>query len=155
MNADPISSVGANASTGSFGGSRGLAVAPSQATPLPGGETPISQKGIGQGGSGSIEASLKNEKVEKSLNPEALKEALGDMNERMKASNINLEFQFEKTGAVKSVKLIDTNTQQTILQFPSEQVLAIREQIDQWMSKNQPDSGYQGPLPGTLFSKTV
>lgn len=61
-----------------------------------------------------------------------LKAAIDKMNQAMQQSNINLEFSIDRDSHRTLVKVVDSQTGETIKQFPSKEVLAISQAIDQF-----------------------
>jgi uncharacterized FlaG/YvyC family protein len=81
-----------------------------------------------------------------SLSPSALaaqeadvRRAVAESNAKLTLANINLQFRFnlETNGSLRSVQLLDSSTQQVVIQYPSETMLAIRDQIDLMIEQNQ------------------
>ncbi len=63
---------------------------------------------------------------------EQLKTALDTINKTLKQNNKSLEFSVDKDTHKQVVKLVDTETGDVVRQFPSEQMLAISQSIDQY-----------------------
>lgn len=76
---------------------------------------------------------------------EQIKTAVDNINKAMQQSNQSLEFSVDSTTHTPVIKMMDTETGKVIRQFPSEQVLAIAQSIDQYLSEHQ--------LQGGLFLK--
>jgi flagellar protein FlaG len=68
---------------------------------------------------------------------EQLKTAVDNINKAMQQSNQSLEFSVDSTTHTPVIKMMDTETGKVIRQFPSEQVLAIAQSIDQYLSEHQ------------------
>jgi flagellar protein FlaG len=61
-----------------------------------------------------------------------LQSAVDKLNRSMQQSNTNLQFSIDNASKRTLVKVIDAGTGETIKQFPSKEVLAISEAIDQF-----------------------
>ncbi len=61
-----------------------------------------------------------------------LQEAIDRLNQAMLRSNTNLEFSVDKDTKQPLIKVVDSNTGETIRQFPSKEVIAISQSIDQF-----------------------
>lgn len=70
-----------------------------------------------------------------------LQNVVDSINKTMKQSNKSMEFSVDATTKRLVVKLTDTETGQLIRQFPSEEVLAIAQSIDQYLSQHQSQQG--------------
>jgi flagellar protein FlaG len=73
--------------------------------------------------------------------PDQLKSAVESINRAMQKSNQSLEFSVDPNTKTPVVKVMDTETGKVISQYPSEQVLAIAESIDQYLSQHQLQQG--------------
>lgn len=82
------------------------------------------------------------------LTPEQLKTAVDNINKAMQQSNHTLEFSVDAYTKKPVVKMIDTETGKVITQFPSEEVLAIAQSIDEFLSQHQFKQG-------ALFKQTA
>ena len=84
-----------------------------------------------------------------------VRQAAEESNKKLSQANIALQFQVDltPTGAVRSVKLLDSADHSVVMQFPSEQMLAVRDSIDQMLQSSE--KGGVGALAGALFSKTA
>lgn len=128
MNTDPILSVSALSPKSNLGSSRGAVLSPPTSSPA----------------SPSISSPQQADDVQR---------AAQDANQKLRTANIDLQFQvdLEPTGAVRSVKLLDPSTNKVVFQFPSEDMLAIRDRVDAFIAANQTSTELP---PGLLFSKT-
>ncbi|MEK7811518.1 MAG: flagellar protein FlaG [Pseudomonadota bacterium] len=79
---------------------------------------------------------------------EQLKTAVDSINKAMQQSNHSLEFSVDSYTKKPVVKMIDTETGKVITQFPSEEVLAIAQSIDEFLSQHQFKQG-------ALFKQTA
>jgi flagellar protein FlaG len=70
-----------------------------------------------------------------------LKEAVENINRALQQSNKSLEFSVDPTTKTPVVKVLDKETGKVISQYPSEQVLAIAESIDEFLSSHQLQQG--------------
>lgn len=70
-----------------------------------------------------------------------LQGAVNKLNRAMQQSNQSLEFSVDPNTKTPIVKLTDAETGKVIHQYPSEQVLAIAESIDQFLSEHQLKQG--------------
>jgi flagellar protein FlaG len=61
-----------------------------------------------------------------------LQEAIDKLNQAMFRSNTNLEFSIDEGTKQPLIKVVDSNTGETIRQFPSKEVIAISQSIDQF-----------------------
>lgn len=68
---------------------------------------------------------------------EQLKSAVANINKAMQQSNQSLEFSVDPNTKTPVVKMMDTETGKVISQFPSEQVIAIAQSIDEYLSQHQ------------------
>lgn len=68
---------------------------------------------------------------------EQLKSAVANINKAMQQSNQSLEFSVDPNTKTPIVKMMDTETGKVISQFPSEQVIAIAQSIDEYLSQHQ------------------
>jgi len=72
---------------------------------------------------------------------EQLKSAVDSINRALQQSNQGLEFSVDPTTKTPVVKMVDKETGKVISQYPSEQVLAIAQSIDQFLSTHQLQQG--------------
>jgi flagellar protein FlaG len=72
---------------------------------------------------------------------EQLKSAVDHINRAMQQSSQSLEFSVDPSTKTPVVKMMDTETGKVITQFPSEQVLAIAQSIDEYLSQHQLQQG--------------
>jgi flagellar protein FlaG len=70
-----------------------------------------------------------------------LKSAVDSINRALQQSNQSLEFSVDPTTKTPVVKMMDKETGKVISQYPSEQVLAIAQSIDQFLSEHQLQQG--------------
>lgn len=70
-------------------------------------------------------------------NAAQLQHVLDSLNKSMQQSNRSMAFSVDANTKRLVVKLTDTETGQLIRQFPSEEVLAIAQSIDQYLSQHQ------------------
>ena len=78
-------------------------------------------------------------------------QALQDSNDKLKTAKIDLQFRFNVDHGVRSVQLLDPSTHQVIMQYPSEAIIAIGEDIDKMIQKDQKGSA----VAGVFFSKSA
>jgi len=62
--------------------------------------------------------------------PQALRQALEDINQSAKSLNSSVQFSLDTRAAQPVVRVVDNETGQLIRQIPSEEVLALREALD-------------------------
>jgi len=72
---------------------------------------------------------------------EQLKSAVASINHAMRQSNRSLEFSVDPSTKTPVVKLTDTETGALISQYPSNEVLAITQSIDEFLSQHQSKPG--------------
>lgn len=77
------------------------------------------------------------EVIQQQPTSEQLKTAIDSINKAMQQSNHSLEFSVDSYTKKPVVKMIDTETGKVITQFPSEEVLAIAQSIDEFLSQHQ------------------
>ena len=63
--------------------------------------------------------------------PDAVKQAVQNLNKMVKGQFANLEFSLDSDSNRAVVKLVDNETNEVIRQFPSEEALALSKAIDQ------------------------
>jgi len=68
--------------------------------------------------------------VSETVDPALLKQAAERLNQAMKMMTVNLEFQVDEDTGIHVVKVLDTDTNEVIRQFPSEEILAIAKAFD-------------------------
>lgn len=94
--------------------------------------------------------------------PEQTKTLVAELNAKLKTQAPNLSFQFdvEPNGSLRSIKLVDDSNKLVVLQIPSEEMLAIRDRIDQMIQENEArreagksHSMSSSALVGALFSR--
>lgn len=68
--------------------------------------------------------------VEKKLEPAEVKQASEQINEVLRQFERNLQFTVDEDTGIDVVRVIDTETEEVIRQFPSEEVLAIAKALD-------------------------
>lgn len=73
--------------------------------------------------------------------PEQLKNAVESLNKAMQQSNLSLEFSVDPNTKTPVVKMMDSESGKVIRQYPSEEVLAIAQSIDQYLSEHQSQQG--------------
>jgi flagellar protein FlaG len=61
-----------------------------------------------------------------------LQNALEKINQAMRQNNTNLEFSIDQESKQMLIKVVDSNTGETIRQFPSKEAIVISEAIDQF-----------------------
>lgn len=61
-----------------------------------------------------------------------LQGALDKINQAMRQNNTNLEFSIDQESKQMLIKVVDSSTGEIIRQFPSKEILAISESIDQF-----------------------
>jgi uncharacterized FlaG/YvyC family protein len=81
-----------------------------------------------------------------------VRKAVEESNRKLQAANVSLSFQFEvnAAGELRSVKLMDSVKNQVVMQFPSEEMLAVRANVDQMIAANEKTGS---GITGVLFSK--
>lgn len=65
-------------------------------------------------------------------NLDSLKQATDQLNQALKLMSNNLQFMIDEDTNIRVVKVVDTETEEVIRQFPSEDILAIAKALDQW-----------------------
>lgn len=70
-----------------------------------------------------------------------LKTAVDSINRALQQSNQSLEFSIDPSTKTPVVKMLDKETGKVISQYPSEQVLAIAQSIDEFLSAHQLQQG--------------
>jgi flagellar protein FlaG len=70
-----------------------------------------------------------------------LKSAVDSINRALQQSNQSLEFSVDPSTKTTVVKMMDKETGKVISQYPSEQVLAIAQSIDEFLSAHQLQQG--------------
>lgn len=84
-----------------------------------------------------------------------VRRAVLDANAKLSAAKVALEFSvdLDESGSVRSIRLMDAAANQVVMQFPSEQMLAVRDNIDSMIAAQ----GKEGiaALPGALFSQSA
>jgi flagellar protein FlaG len=70
-----------------------------------------------------------------------LKTAVESINRALQQANQSLEFSVDPTTKTPVVKMMDKETGKVISQYPSEQVLAIAQSIDEFLSAHQLQQG--------------
>jgi flagellar protein FlaG len=70
-----------------------------------------------------------------------LKSAVDSINRALQQSNQSLEFSVDPTTKTSIVKMMDKETGKVISQYPSEQVLAIAQSIDDFLNVHQLQQG--------------
>ena len=97
----------------------------------------------------TVQSSIKEEVLKKSEPIETKKiskeEAL-KFKEKIDNSNLNnyfsFEFKFNSSGDLESMKIIDPSTKEIVRQIPSEEMVRVRERIDEYLSElNKNKSG--------------
>jgi len=73
--------------------------------------------------------------------PEQLKNAVDNINKAMQQSNQSLQFSVDSATKTPIIKMMDTETGRVIRQYPSEEVLAIAQSIDQYLNEHQLQGG--------------
>jgi flagellar protein FlaG len=61
-----------------------------------------------------------------------LQSAVDKVNQAMQQANTGVEFSIDKDSKKPLIKVVDTKTGETIKQFPSEEMIAISQSIDQF-----------------------
>lgn len=64
-----------------------------------------------------------------------IQSAVDSINRAMKQSNANVEFSIDQTTKQMVIKVVESSTGDVIRQFPSEEVLAISQAIDQMQQR--------------------
>jgi uncharacterized FlaG/YvyC family protein len=84
-----------------------------------------------------------------------VRRAVVDANAKLSAAKVALEFSvdLDESGSVRSIRLMDAAANQVVMQFPSEQMLAVRDNIDSMIAA-QGKEGI-GSLPGAIFSQSA
>jgi len=70
-----------------------------------------------------------------------LKTAVDSINRALQQSNQSLEFSVDPSTKTPVVKMVDKETGKVVSQYPSEQVLAIAQSIDQFLNEHQLQQG--------------
>jgi flagellar protein FlaG len=70
-----------------------------------------------------------------------VKSAVESINRALQQSNQSLEFSVDPNTKTPVVKMVDKATGEVISQYPSEQVLAIAQSIDQFLNEHQIQQG--------------
>ena len=70
-----------------------------------------------------------------------LKSAVDSINRALQQSNQSLEFSVDPSTKTPVVKMVDKETGKVISQYPSAQVLAIAQSIDQFLNEHQLQQG--------------
>jgi len=65
-------------------------------------------------------------------NPGSLRQATDQLNQAIKLMSNNLQFTIDEDTNIRVVKVVDTETEEVIRQFPSEDILAMAKALDQW-----------------------
>jgi flagellar protein FlaG len=73
--------------------------------------------------------------------PQQLKAAVENVNKALQQSNLNLEFSVDPNTKTPVVKMMDSQSGKVIRQYPSEEVIAIAQSIDEYLSQHQLQSG--------------
>lgn len=81
----------------------------------------------------------------------AVRRAVAESNAKLESSSLGLRFHFnlDAKGSLRDVQLLDSATGQLVMQYPSEAMLAIRDQLDRTIT--QIHNG--APASGILFSR--
>jgi flagellar protein FlaG len=72
---------------------------------------------------------------------EQLRGAVEHINKAMQQSKQNVEFSVDPTTKTPVVRMVDSETGKLLRQYPSEEVLAIAQSIDQYLSQHQMQQG--------------
>ena len=86
-----------------------------------------------------IQAAIK-EVVQQPTAPQ-LQNAVDNINRKLSQSNKSMEFSVDARTKTFVVRLTDTDTGQLIRQYPAEEVLAIAQSIDEYLSQHQLQQG--------------
>lgn len=70
--------------------------------------------------------------VKGAVNLTSLTQATDQLNQAIQLRAKNLQFTIDKSTGIHVVKVIDTQTNEVIRQFPSEDILAMAKALDQW-----------------------
>lgn len=73
--------------------------------------------------------------------PEQLKQAVESINQAMRQSNQSVSFSVDANTKAPVIKMMDTETGKLIRQYPSEEVLAIAQSIDEYLNLHQLKQG--------------
>ncbi len=98
-------------------------------------ETPVTQTGLKQEGARSPTPIQKGGGEKISLPPESdpqsLKEMVGAIQEELEKLNVRLVFNVDKKTGEIVVKIVDPKTNEVIRQIPPEELLRVREKLDE------------------------
>lgn len=72
------------------------------------------------------------EAVKGAVSLTSLKQATDQLNRAIQLTANNLQFAIDKSTGIHVVKVVDTQTNEVIRQFPSEDILAMAKALDQW-----------------------
>ena len=78
-----------------------------------------------------VEVKTANPVEDKQPSPDQLKSAVESLNKSLTQSNKNIQFSVDSDSKRTVVKLVDTETGDTISQYPTKQALAISQSISQ------------------------
>ena len=73
--------------------------------------------------------------------PQQLKAAVENVNKALQQSNLSLEFSVDPSTKTPVIKMMDSQSGKVIRQYPSEEVIAIAQSIDEYQSQHQLQSG--------------
>jgi flagellar protein FlaG len=104
-------------------GSPGLAVSAPQAD----GANAVSQRAVAD----TQAVQVPNAKNEQPTNAQ-IKNAVDKANQAMQEANTGVEFSIDTDSRKTLIKVVDTRTGETIKQFPSKEMIAISQSIDQF-----------------------
>ncbi len=89
----------------------------------------------------AVVANTQTKSTPQSPSPEQLKNAVESLNKAMQQSSLSLEFSVDPNTKTPVVKMMDSESGKVIRQYPSEEVLAIAQSIDQYLSEHQSQQG--------------
>lgn len=87
------------------------------------------------GGGGAVQLSAKSS-VQVAGSDQELAAAVDQLNAKIQNLNRNLEFSINKDNGVILVKVVDAQTHELVRQIPSEEALALAQNIDQYMQEH-------------------
>ena len=93
------------------------------------------QSSVASGGGGAVQLSA-NSSVQAAGSDQELAAAVEHLNAKIQNLNRNLEFSINKDNGEVLVKVVDAQTHELVRQIPSEEALALAQNIDQYMQEH-------------------